>query len=403
MDKVKISLLMLSIFTASSGAESYSAKRMGKGFTSVTKDFTSLISNPALLQRYQKEDDLSFSLNIGAALSDEYEVVDKGENIADNLDELDDAIDNISDVPPEELLEYIAALEGSVDEILDDLNGIEGNPFEGRAGINGFISLPNEVISSAIFVNAYGRIGGLIDYVETDEQVLREAIDNRELDLNDLQSYALAIGYNVLDIGLAISHQFELADDTQLDVGVNLKSQRIDLFYNSISIADFDKDEFDIFGEDNLHDDTAFNLDLGAHITFGEHQNWHAGLVVYNVMGHDINFKTQSLNFGLDPSAVAGLSYEGSWYTLSGEIDLIDRDEFASLDGSKYVSVGAEFRAGRHAQLRTGYRKDFNDVEGDIFTLGVGISPFDTVFVDIGGYKGDNDLYGVALHLGFKI
>ncbi|HIB78362.1 MAG TPA: hypothetical protein EYO58_12325, partial [Flavobacteriales bacterium] len=69
----------------------------------------------------------------------------------------------------------------------------------------------------------------------------------------------------------------------------------------------------------------------------------------------------------------------------------------------KYASVGAEFQWAEHMQFRLGMRTDLNDNETDIYTFGIGISPWDIVSIDIAGFTGDNDTKGIALELGWKI
>jgi len=48
-------------------------------------------------------------------------------------------------------------------------------------------------------------------------------------------------------------------------------------------------------------------------------------------------------------------------------------------------------------------RAYLNDNETDIYTLSIGISPWDIVSIDIAGFAGDNDTKGLALELGWKI
>ena len=74
-------------------ADSFSAKQAGQGFTGLTKDFTSALSNPALLTKYDNDDDVYFSLNLGGLLSDAHNVIDKGEDIADYIDEFLKAVE----------------------------------------------------------------------------------------------------------------------------------------------------------------------------------------------------------------------------------------------------------------------------------------------------------------------
>ncbi len=56
-----------------------------------------------------------------------------------------------------------------------------------------------------------------------------------------------------------------------------------------------------------------------------------------------------------------------------------------------------------HLQLRLGTRTDMNDVENDVVTVGLGISPGDVLSFDIAAVAGDEDAAGFALQFGLKI
>ena len=104
MKKLTTTLSLISLALCSTAhSESFTAKHAGQGFTSITHDFTSALSNPALLNKFDDDDDFYLSLNLGLAAADEYEVLDIGEAIADQIEDLDEDIDNLINVPPEEL------------------------------------------------------------------------------------------------------------------------------------------------------------------------------------------------------------------------------------------------------------------------------------------------------------
>ena len=65
--------------------------------------------------------------------------------------------------------------------------------------------------------------------------------------------------------------------------------------------------------------------------------------------------------------------------------------------------MGAEFHFYEHIQFRLGYRTDLNDVDGDIYTAGIGISPWQVFAIDIAAFTGDSDTIGAALQLNLKI
>ncbi len=120
-------------------------------------------------------------------------------------------------------------------------------------------------------------------------------------------------------------------------------------------------------------------------------------------MKQTVHHIEQDITFTLENSATFGLSYQNNWVSLATEIDLTDREQFDSLEPSKYAGVGAEFRFYEHIQFRLGYRTDMNDIDDDIYTTGIGISPWDVFAIDIAAFTGDNDTIGAALQLSLKI
>ncbi len=398
----KTALLLLAC-SLPSHADNFSAKRAGQGFTAITQDFTAAISNPALLSKYDNDDDLYFSLNLGVMGADEFDVIDTGENIADNIDILEQDIDNIANVPVEDLPAYIDGLNQQVDVIAADLTTIDNKLVNARGGFNVQVIIPNKYFSFGMFANQYGRIGVAADYDQADEQTMRDAIDTGNLNTDDLNSEALGVGYSVAEAGLMFGYQAINHVNYELSVGAKLKYQRLDLFYNRISVTDFDDDEFDLTDDDNLTDETGTNVDLGMYAAWGDKRQWHFALVANNLLDQSVSLASQNLSFALDTTATAGLSYQNDWLTLATEIDLTDREHFEELTASKYASVGMELRLYEHMQFRLGARTDLNDNDADIYTVGLGLSPWDVVSFDIAGFTGDNDNVGAALQIGVKI
>ncbi len=404
----KQTLLLLPIMATAlpSYGESFTAKRTGQGFTGLTQDFTSSLSNPALLTKFDNDDDVFFSLNLGIMASDQYDVIDTAGDISDNLDQLVDDIDAIqfqNFQSTGEIVNYYDDLNQQVDDIITDFKSIDEKIVKVRNGINLQIIIPNKYLSFGLFTNQYGRVGGSMDYSEGDEQILNDAVLTGELDLNDLESSTLAVGYSIAEVGFMAAYPAIKHANYDLSVGAKLKYQRVDLYYNRVLISDFDDDDFEITDDSNTTDESGTNVDLGLYISWGEARQWHAALVTNNLMEQAVHHIEQDLSFTLESSATFGLSYQNNWISLATDIDLTDREHFAALAPSKYAGVGAEFRFYEHIQFRLGYRTDLNDIDDDIYTAGVGISPWDVFAIDIAAFTGDNDTVGAALQLSLKI
>lgn len=399
-------LLPIMAVSVPSYSESFTAKRTGQGFTGLTQDFTSSLSNPALLTKFRNDNDVFFSLNIGLMASDKYNVIDTAENISDNLDILADDINGMSlqiIQSPEQVKSYNDDLNQQVDNIIADFEKIDGKIVKIRNGVNLQIIIPNQLFSFGLFTNQYSRIGGVMDYSENDEKILNDAILSGDLDLKDLESATTAVGYSIAEAGFMAGYPVVTHTNYDLSVGAKLKYQRIDLYYNRVQISDFDDDDFEITNDENITKKSGTNIDLGLYINWGEERQWHAALVTNNLIKQTVHHVEQNLIFTLENSTSFGLSYQNSWVSLATDIDLNDREQFASIEPSKYAGVGAEFRFYEHIQFRLGYRTDLNNVDGDIYTAGIGISPWEVFAVDIAAFTGDSDTIGAALQLSLKI
>ena len=407
---VKKSLILLPIlaFALPSYGESFTAKRTGQGFTGLTQDFTSSLSNPALLTKFDNDDDIFFSVNVGVMWSDKYDVIDTADDISDSLDSLADDINSLSpqdllSLSPAQAQAYTDDLHQQVDNIIADFKKIDQKVVKVRNGLNFQMLIPNRYLSFGLFTNQYGRIGGLMDYSEGDEQILNDAILSGNLDLNELQSATLAVGYSIAEAGVMAAYSAIEHSSFDLSVGAKLKYQRVDLYFNHVKINDFDDDDFEITDDENTTSKSGSNVDLGLYLAWGAERQWQAALVTNNLMEQTVQHVEQNISFTLETSASFGFSYQNDWLSLATEIDLTDREQFASLAPSKYAGLGAEFRFYEHIQFRLGYRADLNDIDDDIYTAGIGISPWDVFAIDIAAFTGDNDTIGAALQLSLKI
>jgi len=399
-------LFPLMVITLPSNGESFTAKRTGQGFTGLTQDFTSSLSNPALLTKFDNDDDVFFSLNVGVMVSDKYDVIDTTEDISDDLDTLADDINNIqlqNFQSLNEIQSYNNDLNQQVDDIIADFKKIDKKIVKVRNGVNFQVLIPNKYLSVGFFTNQYGRIGGTMDYNEEDEKTLNDAVLTGNLDLNNLKSATLAVGYSIAEAGIMTAYPAVMHANYDVSIGAKLKYQRIDLYYNRVAISEFDDDDFEITNDENITNKSGTNVDLGLYINWGDERQWHAALVTNNLMKQTVQHNDQDITFTLENSTSFGLSYQNSWVSLATDIDLTDREQFASLESSKYAGVGAEFHFYEHIQFRLGYRTDLNDIDDDIYTAGIGVSPWDVFAVDIAAFTGDNDTLGAALQFSLKI
>ena len=167
-------------------------------------------------------------------------------------------------------------------------------------------------------------------------------------------------------------------------------------------VGDFDEE--DVIDSDDISDDDHINLDLGV--------TWRTGkLVVAGTLENLIaeEFDTvdpdtgQTVTYEMDPVATAAVGYAGDWIKAEASVDLTERNGFVQLPDAQYARLGVELSAGRHLHLRAGYRTDLEDGYADIFTVGLGVTPFDRLNIDLAGAIGEGDTFGAAVQIGFKI
>lgn len=376
-------------------ADSFSAKNTGQGFTAITQDFASSLSNPALLTQYDSQNDVFFSFNLGGMHSDQFNVIDSAENIASNLENLANDINQQQTSPDD--------LNTQVDAIISELERIDNKVVNVRNGINFQLIIPTELLTLGLFTNQYGRIGGLANYDESDQQLLEQAITQQHLNLDDLQSTANGIGYSIAEAGVMLGYQVMNNSSYEINIGSKIKYQRVDIFYNQANISDFDEKEFELDNDEYLTKENTTNIDLGFYFAWGDKRQWSAALVTNNLISQEVQHNVQDLTFRLEATTTVGFSYQNDWLTLSTELDLTDREHFVSLMPSKYAAVGTELRLNKYVQFRFGMRSDLNDVDGDLYTFGVGVSPWDILTIDMAAFAGNNDTIGAAIQFGLKV
>lgn len=381
----------LALSVASASAQAMNAKRAGQGFTDIMGDFTNASANPALMTRYNDNDDFYFSLGIGALGADPGDAIDNVEDIDEIMDRFDAAVGGSYNVSP-----------GDADKLRASLKNLSEETLFLREGVELSIAIPNRYVSTSFFVKQRGRIAALADY--RDDAYLEQVANDPSLyDEDMLESTISAAGYSVADAGFALGYEIDTASIpllTSLGVGVNLKYQRLDFIDYHAKIVDFDED--DITGDDVKDSSTGVNADIGAVMTFDEAQHWSASVVFRDLKENSVT-NNNGQEFTTDTRGIIGAGYQGKLFSLSGQVDVNEHGELGNvLEPVQYASIGAEFNMWKHAQLRAGYRTELNDVEEDLITAGIGLSPFDLFALDIAAFSGANDNLGGVVQFGLK-
>ena len=449
MNKLKFATLIAATIPSMATAKPFTAKNAAQGFTGVTGDFSNVLFNPALLANHQKNDNFLTSFGAGILVSNPDEMIDTIDNAQDLMDRIDG-----KEISIDERDELIS--------ILDELNN---NTISAEAGVQLFSLIPTDSLKIGISINNETKIAGQFTFDENDRTLLYdlsavadtyetwEALSKAEkekftgfddwakdatvlqkiwdnfdpakkakygndikawenakkdaFDKNQLKSSATLVGYAVSEAALTLAQNINLSNG-DLSLGANIKYQRVDVFDYMANVASFDGDDFEI--DDYLTDDAQINLDLGAQYSWGENRQWQVGLVAKNLNSFDIHSTSTDASgapttktASIDPQVTAGVSYDNQLMRVAFDLDLVKHNAFTSLlEENQFASLGVEFDAWQWAQIRAGYRKDLKSNSENLITAGFGLSPFDTVSLDVSGLLGSEDTVGGVVQLGIK-
>lgn len=364
-----------------SHADVYDARAMARGGTGMTMgEYNQALYNPAMINRFDDNDEFSFGLNAGVIASDKDGFIESAEDAQDEIESLEN---NGS---------------ATASDVNDSLQELDGKLVQIDAGGALMVAIPNNALPMAFVGKGKASVGTSFSYESSDFAVL-QAIENDLASGDDLNSTVDASLLWIADYGLMLGKGFALAG-LQIDGGATLKIQTIELIAYSANVANFDAD--DITDSDNLESHSGVNIDLGLSTHLGE-----AGRVI--VAGTIENLIPQSYSgpnnteYDMAPVLTAAAGYNGNLFKLEANLDLTQRNGYDLLLDTQFARVGVELSAGRHFHLRAGYRTDIKSNVSDLLTAGIGITPWDRFNIDLSGGVGEGDTYAAALQLGFKI
>jgi hypothetical protein len=268
----------------------------------------------------------------------------------------------------------------------------------------------------AVGLQAYAEGGALANYDENDAELIDQAILQGDSSiLDDLQSSGVALGAAVSELTLSLAHEFDVGG-SRLSVGVTPKFQRVDTVFYEEKVNDFDSD----FDNDRYaNDDSGVNLDIG--VAWWANENISVGLMVRDLISEEYSTNVvdgTSAVYNIDTQATLGVAWTNRRFTAALDIDLTKNKAFSDLviggnpatdipddallfSETQFVRLGGEFNAFDWAQIRAGYRTDLEDVRDDLYTLGLGLSPFNVFHLGLTGFIGENDTKGGLIELKF--
>ncbi|HCZ9556573.1 conjugal transfer protein TraF [Vibrio cholerae] len=379
--KSTLAVVMAMAFSSSAFASNLlmDARGAGMGNTGVsTADYLlAPYYNPALTAVYRKNDSFGILLpSIGLRAED------KDESLK-TIDDLQDSIEQF------ERAGVGAATQENVDQLnryLDQL--ADDKPLAVTAGIGIAIALPLDAVSLNFFTRGYAEVIAKANVAAKSGNSANEVKTRYESSDVDLTAF----GYT--EVGLAVGKQVVLGGQT-VALGVTPKVQQLRTYQDNASVKSFDLDDYD----KSEVKDNAFNLDMGAVWLIDQYR---VGIVAKDLFAKDIQTQNRNNTYKLDTQIVVSGSYVSDFFIAAVDLDLTKQRRFnGDNDDTQFMRFGVEGNAWGWAQLRAGYEVDLQNSLDNSVSVGLGVSPWDVVSLDLAGsYAGDNQ-FGLSANLAF--
>ncbi|HAS3637454.1 TPA: conjugal transfer protein TraF [Vibrio cholerae] len=379
--KSTLAVVMAMAFSSSAFASNLlmDARGAGMGNTGVsTADYLlAPYYNPALTAVYRKNDSFGILLpSIGLRAED------KDESLK-TIDDLQDSIEQF------ERAGVGAATQENVDQLnryLDQL--ADDKPLAVTAGIGIAVALPLDAVSLNFFTRGYAEVIAKANVAAKSGNSANEVKTRYESSDVDLTAF----GYT--EVGLAVGKQVVLGGQT-VALGVTPKVQQLRTYQDNASVKSFDLDDYD----KSEVKDNAFNLDMGAVWLIDQYR---VGIVAKDLFAKDIQTQNRNNTYKLDTQIVVSGSYVSDFFIAAVDLDLTKQRRFnGDNDDTQFMRFGVEGNAWGWAQLRAGYEVDLQKSLDNSVSVGLGVSPWDVVSLDLAGsYAGDNQ-FGLSANLAF--
>lgn len=382
MKKIAIVLSFIS-FSIHAGNYNIDARvdAMGGAGTASADHSSAVFYNPALLA-FKSNSNISVTFPM---LSVQYRDPD---NLIGNIDDFKNIYDRY---------QISSSDQNNKNDAVNTLRNIQDKVSYINGGIGGAISLSSNSLSGSLFIKGYTEAIVLSEISSFDISAIESG------SVANLQSKSRVVAFGVLDLGLGLGTQIELYGQ-KIAIGVTPKLQKLATYHYEMLIDKFNIDDWN--DDSNLNDKSVFNFDVGL---AWERDFYRIGFVGKNLIPHDITteFKTRFYTYNLEPLYTLGGALNNELFTLTMDIDLNKQRRFNAVSGpllnddTQFIRFGGEFNAWGQAQLRAGYIKDLEDTLKSTFTFGVGLSPFETVHLDLAAQIIDSNSYGGSIKLAF--
>ncbi|AKB07379.1 conjugal transfer protein TraF [Vibrio cholerae] len=379
--KSTLAVVMAMAFSSSAFASNLlmDARGAGMGNTGVsTADYLlAPYYNPALTAVYRKNDSFGILLpSIGLRAEDKDESLKMIDDLQDSIEQFERAGVGAA------TQENVDQLNRYLDQLADD------KPLAVTAGIGIAVALPLDAVSLNFFTRGYAEVIAKANVAAKSGNSANEVKTRYESSDVDLTAF----GYT--EVGLAVGKQVVLGGQT-VALGVTPKVQQLRTYQDNASVKSFDLDDYD----KSEVKDNAFNLDMGAVWLIDQYR---VGIVAKDLFAKDIQTQNRNNTYKLDTQIAVSGSYVSDFFIAAVDLDLTKQRRFnGDNDDTQFMRFGVEGNAWGWAQLRAGYEVDLQNSLDNSVSVGLGVSPWDVVSLDLAGsYAGDNQ-FGLSANLAF--
>lgn len=367
--------LGIAVTSCQLSATEFDARSYAMGGVGVTTaDYvTASFHNPAMAAKHDVRDDFGL---LAPVLGIQF----------DDPDELFNDASNIYDV--------IANTNLSTDKAIVEaaLTQLAGDKAYSEVGFGLVASVPTRYYSTNVFIKGYA-----------DAFLFADILDDDLNSDSNIDSKMSVYAISVVEFGMTFARKF----DTRyggMHFGISPKYNIISTYNYSQTIDNFDPDKYK-YGASS--DKKGFNLDLGMEV--GLLYGLNAGAAVKNLIPQQVDLKPMngsSASYNLHPVLTTGLSWRSDYATLAMDIDVNATQRYENVqslsgvsddfDDTQMLRIGGELSLPSAMQLRAGYTKDLQGNKAQVFTAGIGLSPFKVFHLDIGVSYGGSNKFGLV-------
>lgn len=197
---------------------------------------------------------------------------------------------------------------------------------------------------------------------------------------DDLTSEVDLVGTTVTELAVSFARRFTIADQ-DIAAGITPKLQLINVFEKTFTVENASDEGSEASGDIITYlseRSSAFvrpNIDLGITRTWDYRGQIRVGAALKDLIPWEMQTGTgKKLTFR--PRVRTGISHQTEWSTVAVDLDLTENQLTDYNLPTRYLGIGGELRATKHAALRVGYRNNLSIENSHVLTGGFSVTPW---------------------------